>query len=78
VGVKFGFIMRPGIDDDKLLCRATPNIPYFTMGYDGNIHGSIGNKNGTHPINLPKGYQTIKDLINGADFRGLIKNNIRR
>jgi hypothetical protein len=74
---EWGYVAPPGVHDDIYFTRHTPNKPYFTMGYDNYIHGSIGNSAGLHPIELPKRYNTIQDLLNGAKFQWLINKNLK-
>jgi len=73
---EWGYIAPPGVDDDRYFTSKTPNKPYFTMGYDGKIHGEYGNSNGRVKLDpfFPKGYGTVNDLLNGAKFQLLIKS----
>jgi hypothetical protein len=73
---EWGYIAPPGVHDDIYFTHHTPNKPYFTMGYDNRIHGSMGNLTGLHQIELPKRYNTIQDLLNGAKFKWLIKQSL--
>jgi hypothetical protein len=45
------------------------------MGFDGKIHGARGNSKEWGWINLPKGYNTTNDLINGAKLTLLLIQN---
>ena len=75
---EWGYVAPPGIDDDKLFPYVTPNKPYFSMGYDGKIHGRIGTANGVGNYQLPKGYNMNEDLLNGAKFRFMLKYNLKK
>jgi hypothetical protein len=71
-----GSCPAPSGDDISKFTKETPNKPFFTMGYDGKIHGNRGpNELNTVEINLPKGYNTVKDLIGGAGFTSLLMSN---
>ncbi|MCL1934037.1 MAG: RHS repeat-associated core domain-containing protein [Candidatus Azobacteroides sp.] len=73
---KWGFIAAPGFDDQKYFSYRTPDKPYFTMGYNGKIYGEIGNSKGRQILSniIPKGYNTVNDLLKGAKFQLLIKS----
>jgi RHS repeat-associated protein len=76
---KWGFVAPSGFEDDIFFTYNTPNIPYFTMGYDKKIYGKIGNfdKYNITNLQLPPKY-TVDYLLSGAKFRLLIKTNISK
>ena len=73
---EWGFVAAPGFHDQKYFPYKTPDKPYFTMGYNGKIYGEIGNDKGRQNLSniIPKGYNTIDDLLKGAKFQLLIKS----
>ncbi len=75
---EWGFVALPSHEDDATFCNYTPNIPYFTMGYDGNIYGYVGTEASKSPIELPRGYNKVNDLLKGASLRFLVKYNTEK
>jgi hypothetical protein len=65
----------PSREDISVLTTKTPNKPFLSMGWDGKIHAAIGNKNEYKPIELPKGYNKVSDILNGASLIELLKQN---
>lgn len=65
----------PSLQDINKFTRATPNKPFMTMGWDGQVHGAMGDKSGYSKIQLPKGYSTVSDLLKGASLIQLLKGN---
>jgi hypothetical protein len=48
------------------------------MGYDGNIYGYVGTEASKSPIELPRGYNKVNDLLKGASLRFLVKYNTEK
>jgi len=69
---EWGFIAPPGFDDNKYFPHKTPNVPYFTMAYDYNIYGKIGNRDGTHNIELSNRYSKVDNLLDGVKLQQLL------
>lgn len=75
---EWGFIAPPGFDDNKYFPRKTPNVPYFTMAYDHNLYGNVGNRDGYHNIELPNGYNKVNNLLGGAKLQLLLRINTKK
>lgn len=75
---EWGFIAPPGFDDNKYFPNKTPNVPYFTMAYDHNLYGNVGNRNGYHNIELPNGYNKVNNLLGGAKLQLLLRINTNK
>jgi hypothetical protein len=68
----------PSYEDRILLRFKTPNKPYLTMGSSGLLYARWGDKFNDGEILLPKGYQTVKDLLRGASLINLFKSNLKK